>query len=89
MESATIQQELSIVLPALIVSKMLETGEYPDIVEVRAVSPELADNMKDLGYDELTDDLLQAFLRVGDVKELGTEEVVRFHGSAVEAFVGD
>ena len=88
MKTVPSEQELSIVLPALIVSNLLETGKPPDIVAVRAVSPELADAMKELGYAELTADLLRAFIRNGDVEEVDPEQMASLHGPAVSAFVG-
>jgi hypothetical protein len=88
METASHQEELGIALPALIVSKLLETGKGPDILDVRAVSPELADSMQELGYDELTADLMRAFLRTGDVKKLDPEKVASFRGPAVRALAG-
>jgi hypothetical protein len=88
METVTPQEALGIALPALIVSKLLETGKCPDILDVRALSPELADSMQELGYDELTAELMRAFLRTGDVKELDPEKVVSFRGPAVRALAG-
>jgi ribosome biogenesis protein Tsr3 len=81
-------QELGIALPALIISNLVETGEPPDTVAVEAVSPEVAANMRELGYQELTADLLRAFIRSGDVSPLDQEELVDLRGPAVSALVG-
>lgn len=88
MKTVDRKQELAILLPALIVHNLLETGNPPDIVEVRAVSPEIADEMEELGYSELSPDLFHAFARTGSVEELDPEQLVNLRGPAVSAFIG-
>lgn len=82
------KQELGLVLPALIVSSLLETGRPPSIVDVESLSFELADEMRKLGYEELTADLLLAFLKTGDVEKLDPEQIVDLEGPAVTTFIG-
>lgn len=88
MKTVERKQELSILLPALIVNNLLETGKPPDIVEVRAVSPEIADEMEELGYSELTPDLFHAFMRTEAVEKLDPDQLVDLRGAAVSKFVG-
>jgi len=88
MDKIEVKQELGLVLPALIAHNLLATGKHPDIVKVRAVSPEIADKMESLGYDELTADLFRAFLRSGDLEKVDDERLVDLRGPAVIAFAG-
>ena len=88
MQVVPLKQELGLLLPCLIISNLLETGKPPDIVAVEAVSPEMAAEMKALGYEELTADLLRAFFRNEDVEELDPEQLVDLRGPAVSSFIG-
>jgi hypothetical protein len=88
MKTVDKKQELAILLPALIVNNLLETGKPPDIVKVRTVSPEIADEMEELGYSELSADLFHAFVRTGSVEKLDPEQLVDLRGPAVSAFIG-
>lgn len=82
------KQELGFLLPVMIVNNMLETGKAPDIVAVRAVSLDIADEMETLGYESLTPDLLRAFMKHGDIEAPDSEQLVDLRGPAVSAFVG-
>jgi len=86
--SITPQEELAYVLPALIANAHMENGRNPGILDVEALSPELATEMRKFGHDELSVDLLKAFARAGDVVVLAEGEMRLFDGCVVSEFAG-
>ena len=60
--------QTGLVLSALFIAKSVESSALLGILDVEAVSTELASKMRQLGYKELTPELFRAFRRNGDIE---------------------
>ena len=79
--------ETSRVIPALLALRSIEKKGNPSIVDVRSVSPELASKMEELGYTELTKDLITAFRGHGIIQEPDPKELCLFSGEMSRRFL--
>ena len=70
LEHAEPEERRYIDLYALLVRCGVEFNRTPDIVEVRALSPEIATEMESLGYMDFSVNLFRAFLRKGLLKRI-------------------
>ena len=85
---ATTREELSIVLPALLVASVIDSGRNPRILDIEPVSPEIAAEMRALGYRELSPELLKAFTRAGQLMPFPSDKMVSVDGPLVRLFCG-
>ena len=85
---ATTQEELSIVLPALLAAIVVDSGQNPGIVDIEPISPEIAADMRALGYTELSPELMRAFAKTGQLKPLPSDHTVSVDGPLVRRFCG-
>ena len=79
--------EAAIVIPALMAHHAVAKKENPSIVDVAAVAPFVADKMKELGYTELTKELLTAFRKHGIIRDPSPEDFCLFAGDLTRRFL--
>jgi hypothetical protein len=72
----SVPENQHLALSVLVVARNVESGRNPDIVDVEGISPTVASEMKTLGYDELSPDLLRALTGVGVVKKAGRNRLI-------------
>jgi len=89
MKEAAEVLETSTVIPALLAFHSIEKKGNPSIVDVKAVSPEVASKMEELGYTELTRELIAAFRGHGIIQDPLSEKLCLFSGKMFRRFIGD
>ena len=74
MEQLGTEPGVDTVLTALITCSIMETGSNPGILSVETVSPDVATQMRLLGYSELSPALLVAMIQHGTVSTSDVRE---------------
>jgi len=72
------KESRGLLLLSLIVETKMVKQKHPSIVDVEQRSPDIAKRMKTLGYEELSPDLLRAFIRSGEVPPLENDDLKLF-----------
>ena len=84
LKSITGRERETIKLSILIVYTNMEKGRNPSILEVSQCSPDIAVEMEQLGYKELSVELHRAFIRTGDSKLLSPGDLAQIEDVKLE-----